>query len=105
MITPLFSEKTFRGRPNGLRADPAQAIADLKPGFMRFPGGCLVHAGGIRRFYHWKDTIGPVEQRQARPNFAWGYHQTMGLGYFARFGVNFDCEAPANSLTVFRFKQ
>jgi alpha-N-arabinofuranosidase len=81
----LFPEKTFRNRANGLRADLAQTIADLKPKFMRFPGGCLVHAGSIRRYYDWKDSVGPVEKRQARPNFAWGYHQTMGLGYFEYF--------------------
>lgn len=84
-VVSVFPERTFRNRPNGLRADLAQAIADLKPKFMRFPGGCLVHAGGVRRFYDWKDSIGPVEQRQARPNHAWGYHQTMGLGYFEYF--------------------
>jgi len=84
-IISLFPKRTFRNRQNGLRADLAQAIADLKPGFVRFPGGCLVHAGSARRYYNWKDTIGPVEQRRARPNFAWGYHQTMGLGYFEYF--------------------
>lgn len=81
----LFPEKTFRNRPNGLRDDLAQTIADMKPKFVRFPGGCLVHAGSIRRYYNWKDSIGPVEERQAQPNYAWGYHQTMGLGYFEYF--------------------
>lgn len=81
----LFPEQTFRRRPNGLRADLTQAIADLHPKFVRFPGGCLVHAGSVRRYYNWKDTIGPVEQRRAQPNFSWGYHQTMGLGYFEYF--------------------
>jgi len=81
----LFPERTFRNRPNGLRADLAQAIADLKPKFVRFPGGCLVHAAGIRRYYDWKDSVGPVEERRARPNYAWGYHQTLGLGYFEYF--------------------
>lgn len=80
----LFPEKTFRNRPNGLRADLAQAVADLKPRFIRFPGGCLVHGGGIHRYYNWKETVGPVEQRRARRNL-WGYHQTMGLGYFEYF--------------------
>lgn len=58
----LFQQKTFRNRPNGLRADLAQAIADLKPRFVRFPGGCLVHGDGLKNLYRWKDTIGPVEQ-------------------------------------------
>jgi alpha-N-arabinofuranosidase len=80
----LFPKKTFRNRSNGLRNDLAQAIADIKPKFVRFPGGCLVHGGGIHRYYDWKETVGPVEQRRARRN-SWGYHQTRGLGYFEYF--------------------
>jgi alpha-N-arabinofuranosidase len=84
-LISLFPEKTFRNRPNGLRADLAQAVADLKPKFMRFPGGCLVHGSGIHRYYDWKDSIGPLEERRAQPNYSWGYHQTLGLGYFEYF--------------------
>jgi len=80
----LFPQKTFRGRANGLRADLAQALADLKPRFMRFPGGCLVHGNGLGNMYRWKDTIGPIEQRRQQANL-WGYHQTVGLGYFEYF--------------------
>ena len=80
----LFPENTFRNRPNGLRADLAQVIADLKPRFMRFPGGCLVHGDGLGNIYRWKDTIGPVEQRKGQPNI-WGYHQSVGLGFFEYF--------------------
>lgn len=80
----LFPEKTFLGRENGLRADLAQAIADLKPAFMRFPGGCLVHGHSINNLYRWKETIGPVEQRRQQRNL-WGYHQSMGLGFFEYF--------------------
>ncbi|HLP07989.1 MAG TPA: alpha-L-arabinofuranosidase C-terminal domain-containing protein [Opitutaceae bacterium] len=80
----LFPERTFRDRRNGLRADLAQAIADLKPKFIRFPGGCLAHGDGVNNFYRWKDTIGPVEQRRGQRNL-WGYHQSVGLGYFEFF--------------------
>jgi alpha-N-arabinofuranosidase len=80
----LFPQKTFLGRANGLRADLAQAIADLKPRFMRFPGGCLVHGNGLGNMYRWKDTIGPIEQRRSQSNL-WGYHQSVGLGYFEYF--------------------
>jgi alpha-L-arabinofuranosidase len=80
----LLPRKTFHGHPNGLRADLAQTIADLKPKFMRFPGGCLVHGNGLGNMYRWKDTIGPVEQRHQKANL-WGYHQTVGLGYFEYF--------------------
>lgn len=83
-MVSLFPRDTFKGRANGLRRDLAQVIADLRPRFVRFPGGCLVHGPGIRHYYDWKDTIGPVETRRARRN-SWGYHQTMGLGYFEYF--------------------
>jgi len=84
-MVSLFPERTFHNRGNGLRADLAETIAELKPKFMRFPGGCLVHAGSPHRYYNWKDSIGPVEQRRAQPNYAWGYHETLGLGYFEYF--------------------
>jgi len=80
----LFPQKTFRGRPNGLRADLAQTIADLKPRFLRFPGGCIVHGNGLGNMYRWQDTVGPIEQRRQQANL-WGYHQTVGLGYFEFF--------------------
>ncbi|NWJ52751.1 MAG: carbohydrate binding domain-containing protein [Bacteroidetes bacterium] len=83
-VVSLFPEKTFKNRPNGLRADLAQTIADLKPKFMRFPGGCLVHGDGLGNMYRWKNTIGPIEQRVGQRNI-WGYHQTAGLGYFEYF--------------------
>jgi alpha-L-arabinofuranosidase len=80
----LFPQKTFKNRPNGLRPDLAQVIADLKPRFVRFPGGCLVHGDGLENMYRWKETIGPIEQRKAQRNI-WRYHQTLGLGYFEYF--------------------
>jgi alpha-N-arabinofuranosidase len=80
----LFPRKTFKNRPNGLRADLAQAIAGLQPKFMRFPGGCLVHGYGLGNLYRWKDSLGPIEQRRGQPNL-WGYHQSLGLGYYEYF--------------------
>ncbi len=80
----LLPKATFKNRANGLRPDLAQAIADLKPKFMRFPGGCLVHGHGLDNLYRWKDTIGPIEQRRGQGNL-WGYHQSVGLGYFEFF--------------------
>lgn len=80
----LFPHKTFNNRANGLRTDLAQAIADLQPKFMRFPGGCLVHGHGLDNLYRWKDSIGPVAQRRGQANL-WGYHQSLGLGYFEYF--------------------
>jgi len=80
----LFPQKTFHNRPNGLRADLARVIADLQPKFMRFPGGCLAHGFGLTNIYHWKNTIGPIEQRKEQFNI-WRYHQSVGLGYFEYF--------------------
>lgn len=80
----LFPQKTFKGHKNGLRADLAQIIADLKPKFMRFPGGCLSHGDGLNNMYRWKNTIGPLEARVPQRNI-WDYHQTVGLGYFEYF--------------------
>ncbi|MBO0356461.1 alpha-L-arabinofuranosidase [Hymenobacter sp. BT186] len=90
----LFPQKTFRNHPNGLRADLTQALADLKPRFVRFPGGCLAHGDGLDNLYDWKKTIGPVEQRVAQRNI-WGYHQTAGLGYFEYFQLCEDLGARA----------
>lgn len=80
----LFPRKTFKNRKNGLRADLAQTIAAIHPRFMRFPGGCVAHGDGIDNIYQWKNTIGPLEARKPQRNL-WGYHQTVGLGYFEYF--------------------
>lgn len=83
-VVSLFPQKTFKNRSNGLRADMAMALAEMKPKFVRFPGGCLVHGDGLGNMYRWKNTIGPIEQRVEQRNI-WGYHQTVGLGYFEYF--------------------
>jgi alpha-N-arabinofuranosidase len=90
----LFPQQTFHGRPNGLRPDLAQVIAELQPKFVRFPGGCLAHGDGLDNRYDWKKTIGPVEQRVAQRNI-WNYHQTAGLGYFEYFQFCEDIGAKA----------
>jgi alpha-L-arabinofuranosidase len=77
----LFPTKTWKNRPNGLRPDIAEMIAGLHPGFVRFPGGCVVEAGSIETAYNWKLTVGPVEQRQERWG-PWNYRRTQGMGLF-----------------------
>ena len=80
----LFPQETFMGRKNGLRRDLAQVIADLKPKFVRFPGGCMSHGQGLENIYHWNHTVGPLEDR--KPDFnIWRYHQTRGLGFYEYF--------------------
>lgn len=83
-LVSLFPQNTFKGRKNGLRADLAQALADLHPRFVRFPGGCVAHGDGVDNIYDWKGSIGPLEARKPLRNL-WGYHQTRGLGYFEYF--------------------
>ena len=83
MVT-LFPQMTFKTRPYGLRADLAQALADLKPRFVRFPGGCVAHGNGLGNMYRWSRTVGPLEARVPQSNI-WGYHQSAGLGYFEYF--------------------
>jgi len=80
----LFPAKTWKDRPNGLRPDIAQMIADLKPGFVRFPGGCVVEGGTVETAYNWKLTVGPLEERQERWG-PWNYRFTHGMGLHEYF--------------------
>ena len=83
-MVSLMPQDTYKG--HGLRKDLAEALEALHPKFMRFPGGCVVHGGGDGFWdtYRWKTTVGPKEQRRGLKN-TWGYHQSMGLGYFEYF--------------------
>jgi len=89
-MVSLFPQHTFKNRRNGLRRDLAQALADMKPGFFRFPGGCIVEGMDLANAYRWKDTIGDVAQRKQNYNL-WRderspqYQQTYGLGFFEYF--------------------
>ncbi len=97
----LFPKKTFKNRENGLRADMAQALADIKPGFLRFPGGCIVEGNGLNNRYRWKDTIGPLETRRCNWSrwqdgdvgvVAPDYYQSCGLGFYEYFLLCEDLE-------------
>ncbi|MFM9449001.1 alpha-L-arabinofuranosidase C-terminal domain-containing protein [Streptomyces acidiscabies] len=102
-MVSLFPRDTYKGEPNGLRKDLAEKVAALKPGFVRFPGGCLVNTGSMQdysaesgwqraRSYQWKDTVGPVETRATNSN-VWGYNQSYGLGYYEYFRFSEDIGA------------
>ena len=80
----LMPQDTYKG--HGLRRDLAEALEALHPKFLRFPGGCVVHGGGdgFWNTYRWKTTLGPKEQRRQLKN-TWGYHQSVGLGYYEYF--------------------
>ncbi len=83
-MVSIFPQDTYKG--HGLRKDLAQALVDLNPKFMRFPGGCVVHGGGDGFWdtYRWKTTVGPRETRRGIKN-TWGYHQSMEMGFFEYF--------------------
>jgi len=98
----LFPQDTWKGRPGGMRADMIQMLADMKPGFIRFPGGCIVEGFDLSQRYQWKKTLGPVEERQLiinRWNFEFShrptpdYFQTFGLGFFEYFQIAEDIGA------------
>ena len=79
-VVSLFPRDTFKQRPNGLRGDLVQALADLKPAFVRFPGGAIVGGMNLDNRIQWKDSIGPIEQRRGTANL-WGYWTSNGLGF------------------------
>jgi len=90
----LFPAKTWKERPGGLRADMVQALADLGPGFVRFPGGCIVEGSILDLRYQWKKTLGPVEDRpllfnrwnaEIKKRPAPDYFQSFGLGFYEYF--------------------
>jgi alpha-L-arabinofuranosidase len=101
-MVSLFPADTWKGRPGGMRKDLVQMIADLKPGFIRFPGGCIVEGRNITNRYQWKNTVGPVEDRKLIIN-RWNmemwnrqapdYFQSFGLGFFEYFQLAEDMGA------------
>ena len=90
----LFPVNTFNNRENGLRRDVAQALADVTPGVLRFPGGCIVEGTELETRYQWKNSVGPVENRPLNDN-RWeytfdyryfpDYYQSYGLGFYEFF--------------------
>jgi alpha-N-arabinofuranosidase len=103
-IISLFPQNTWKNRPNGLRADMVQMLADLKPGFFRFPGGCIVEGRVLTNRYEWKTTIDSVADRKPIMN-RWNvefarhgrgasdYYQSFGLGFFEYFQLSEDLGA------------
>lgn len=63
-------------RKNGMmRPDLVQSLKDLKPAFIRWPGGSFAS------IYKWKDGIGPQVSRKFHPNTIWGgYSDYYGFG-------------------------
>jgi len=98
----LFPHDTWKNRPGGLRNDLVQKIADLKPGFVRFPGGCIVEGRELTNRYQWKTTVGNVTDRKLIMN-RWNvefpgraapdYYQSFGLGFYEYFLLSEDVGA------------
>ncbi|HJP63825.1 MAG TPA: alpha-L-arabinofuranosidase C-terminal domain-containing protein, partial [Mucilaginibacter sp.] len=98
----LFPKDTWKQRKNGLRADLVQKLADMKPGFLRFPGGCIVEGRELDTRYQWKKTIGDVADRKMIIN-RWNtefahrstpdYYQSFGLGFLEYFELAEDIGA------------
>lgn len=98
----LFAEDTWMGRPKGMRKDLVQLLADLNPGFLRFPGGCIVEGRTLETRYQWKKTVGNIEDREMIIN-RWNtefahrstpdYFQSFGLGFFEYFQLAADMGA------------
>jgi len=101
-MVSLFPVDTWKGRANGLRADLVQMLADLKPGFLRFPGGCIVEGRSLDVRYQWKTTIGdPVERKlivnrwntEFNHRLTPDYYQSFGLGFYEYFLLSEDIGA------------
>ncbi|MFL9844872.1 alpha-L-arabinofuranosidase C-terminal domain-containing protein [Flavobacterium sp. ST-119] len=101
-MVSLFPEDTWKGRKNGLRKDLVQKLYDLNPGFLRFPGGCIVEGRTLEKRYQWKKTVGDVEDRETLIN-RWNtefehkqtpdYFQSFGLGFYEYFQLAEDLGA------------
>ena len=86
----LFPQDTWKGRKKGLRKDLVRFIDDLNPGFLRFPGGCIVEGRTLERRYQWKKTVGPVADRTSLIN-RWNteFNHRLTPDYFQSFGIGF----------------
>lgn len=76
----LFPTETFKGRENGMRKDVANMLADLKPAFVRWPGGCVVEGITLNNRLDWKKTLGDPAARPGEYD-TWGYRNSYGFGY------------------------
>ena len=65
---------------HGLRTDLMEKLKALRPGFVRFPGGCIVEGITPGTIMTFKDTTGPVWERPGRL-LMWHYRSSTGLGF------------------------
>ena len=101
-VVSLFPAETYKNRPGGLRKDLGELLEALRPGFLRFPGGCIVEGRYLESRYQWKKTIGDPAERTLIVN-RWNdefphkpapdYYQSYGLGFFEYFQLAEDIGA------------
>lgn len=98
----LFPNNTWKGREKGLRKDLVQLLADLKPGFLRFPGGCIIEGRTLAQRYQWKTTLGQTDSRptmisrwntEFKHKLTPDYFQSFGLGFYEYFQLAEDLGA------------
>ncbi len=92
----------MEGKKRWARNDMVELLDSLDPGFLRFPGGCIVEGRTLDRRYQWKNTVGAIEQRQNLVN-RWNteynvrltpdYYQSFGLGFYEYFLLSEDLGA------------
>lgn len=70
---------SYKDRPNGLRPDLMRMLVDMKPKFLRFPGGNYLEGNSFKDRFPWKETLGPLEDRPGHQT-PWGYRSTDGMG-------------------------
>ncbi len=101
-VVSLFPKDTYLKRENGLRPDLVELLKGMNPGFLRFPGGCIVEGRTLAQRYQWKETIGDLASRRPLINrwntefshrFTPDYYQSFGLGFFEYFQLSEDIGA------------
>jgi alpha-N-arabinofuranosidase len=70
---------TWNGRPNGLRPDLMKMLVDLRPAFLRLPGGNALEGDSFEKRFDWKKTVGPLSARPGHQG-PWLYRSSDGMG-------------------------
>lgn len=85
--SPIPNEK-------GMRKDIVKALREMKLPVLRWPGGCFADE------YHWKDGIGPKENRKKMINTNWGgvvEDNSFGTHEFLELCRQIGCEPYINA--------
>lgn len=72
---------TYKNQINGFRPDLLQMLIDMRPKFLRFPGGNYLEGDQIADRFDWKKTLGPLAERPGHMA-PWTYRSTDGLGLY-----------------------